>query len=379
MPGHLSYWERTAFLGQFDVLVIGGGIVGCSAALATAAAHPGLRIGVVERGSIPDGASSRNAGFACFGSISEICQDIAEMGEETALDLVLRRHTGLKTLLHLLTPEAIRYQQTGGFEIFTTKDEESYQHCRQAMDALNQLLEPSFGGAVFVENEAVSTHMGLTDVAHVIRLPYEGILHPGMMMKAFWERLHDAGITILSGVTVTAMRSEDRGVVIETGLEQSLYARYAIVATNAYAAQMFPELPVRPSRNQVYLTQPVPGLKLRGCFHYDHGYVYFRNVEDRLLIGGARNADFEGEATDVHGLTDLIRKELYAFVKAHLLHDTPFSFEEAWSGIIATGPQKGPIIDIIDERIVVAVRLGGMGVAIGSLVGAEAARRILAV
>ena len=44
-----------------------------------------------------------------------------------------------------------------------------------------------------------------------------------------------------------------------------------------------------------------------------------------------------------------------------------------WSGILGIGDQKKPIIERVSPNVVVAVRMGGMGVAIGSLVGEEAA------
>ena len=67
-----SYWEKSVFGGHRDVVIIGAGITGLNAALNLKIAKPKLKITVLEKGVIPSGASTKNAGFACFGSISEI-------------------------------------------------------------------------------------------------------------------------------------------------------------------------------------------------------------------------------------------------------------------------------------------------------------------
>ena len=77
-----SYWERTQFMNEIDFIVIGAGIVGYSTALRLKKLHPNSRVVILERGNLPSGASSKNAGFACFGSASEIYDDIQEFGEE---------------------------------------------------------------------------------------------------------------------------------------------------------------------------------------------------------------------------------------------------------------------------------------------------------
>ena len=68
MANGLSYWEKTSFF-DYDVIVIGSGIVGLNAAIHLKKSSPALKISVLESGFLPTGASTKNAGFACFGSI----------------------------------------------------------------------------------------------------------------------------------------------------------------------------------------------------------------------------------------------------------------------------------------------------------------------
>ena len=121
------------------------------------------------------------------------------------------------------------------------------------------------------------------------------------------------------------------------------------------------------------ITQPVPGLRFKACFHYDRGYYYFRQIDGRILLGGGRILDVEGETTDSFGTTPLIRDSLIDLLHHLILPGQRVEIDGWWSGIMGVGDQKHPIVKRYSDRIVVAVRMGGMGVAIGSLVGERGA------
>jgi glycine/D-amino acid oxidase-like deaminating enzyme len=238
-------------------------------------------------------------------------------------------------------------------------------------------LDSLFGGDPFVPDDSAISTLQLNGIAHLVRHPFEGVLHPGKLIAQLLKKVHAAGIQLINGIDVEQLITGDTHVRIVVKESYELKARYVIVATNAFAGKLIPGLPLTPARNQVYLTQPVRGLQIRGCFHYDHGFIYFREVDGRILIGGARNLNFEEENTSEFGLTEIVRQRLSDFVRHHILPDKDFRFEFAWSGIIGIGNEKGPIIRMVDERVAVTVRLSGIGIAIGSLVGAQGAQMIL--
>ena len=76
----LSYWEHQSFFGSAEVVIIGAGLVGLTAALYLKQRRPNWHVVVLERRALPSGASTRNAGFACLGSISEPLPDISLPG-----------------------------------------------------------------------------------------------------------------------------------------------------------------------------------------------------------------------------------------------------------------------------------------------------------
>jgi len=81
-----------------DLVVIGSGIVGLNAALKAKKLHPDWKILVLESGTLPSGASTKNAGFACFGSPSEVLMDIKTSSEQVVFETISARTEGLKIL-----------------------------------------------------------------------------------------------------------------------------------------------------------------------------------------------------------------------------------------------------------------------------------------
>ena len=151
--------------------------------------------------------------------------------------------------------------------------------------------------------------------------------------------------------------------------------RKLFITTNGFSGELLNEN-VQPARAQVLITKPIKNLKIKGTFHLEKGYYYFRNINDRILFGGGRNLDFKSEETLVFGLTGMIQKKLEQTLKETILPDVPFQIEHRWSGIMGVGNQKKAIIKQVSNNVYCGVRLGGMGIAIGTLVGKELAELI---
>jgi succinate dehydrogenase/fumarate reductase flavoprotein subunit len=87
-PNTFSYWERTTFIDNADVIIIGSGLVGLSAALHLKKQQSALKVLVLERGFLPTGASTKNAGFACFGTVSEQMAALTRSSDDEVLRMV---------------------------------------------------------------------------------------------------------------------------------------------------------------------------------------------------------------------------------------------------------------------------------------------------
>ena len=374
----LSFWEKDSFFSEIDLLVVGSGIVGLNTARAAKERMPHWRILVIDRGFLPYGASTRNAGFACFGSLSELLDDLTRMPEQDVLDLVRRRRDGLIRLRSLLGDENIGFESLGGYELFTENEEPIFQKCVEALPYFNAAVEKMSGekNIYKIADEQLSD-FGFKGVNHLILNSGEGQIHTGKMMDRLLNLVRSMGVMVLNGIGIKHLLEEANGVRLETSEGFSFSVARVVAATNGFARELMPNLAVDPGRAQVVVTKPIENLKVKGTFHYDKGYYYFRNIGNRILFGGGRNLDFEGEKTTEFALTDLVQNRLEYLLKTTILPNTHFEIEQRWSGIMGLGDTKTTITKRLSPRIFCAVRMGGMGVAIGSLVGDEAAELIV--
>ncbi|NNC84901.1 MAG: FAD-binding oxidoreductase, partial [Bacteroidia bacterium] len=300
----LSYWEKTSAYANYDVIIVGSGIVGLSTSIFLKKINPDLNVCVVDRGHIPTGASTKNAGFACFGSLSELIDDEQSMQPNEVIELVEKRWRGLQLLKQLVNKDTIEYENNGGYELFTEQDELLYRNCLDRMDFYNSELNKIIGENVYSEYEGAAKHFGFNNVSHVIYNDYEAQLNPVLLIKELNSHASSLGVTMLNGLQVDSIQKSNNEVEVICNDNLIIKGRIATVCTNGFAEKLLPNLNVEAHRAQVLITFPVPQHKLKGVFHYDKGYYYFRNIGERILIGGARNADFDKEQTDSFGITD---------------------------------------------------------------------------
>ncbi len=174
----LSYWERETFFRNIDVAVIGSGIVGLTAAIHLREFSPGLRVVVIERGTLPLGASTRNAGFACFGSISELLDDRSQRPEAEVWALVARRWQGLKRLRERLGDAAICYEENGGYELFRAEEQATFQLCADHIESFNRELAHVIGRKkVYKLANAQIQDIGFQGVTGLLLNSAEGQIH----------------------------------------------------------------------------------------------------------------------------------------------------------------------------------------------------------
>ena len=354
-----SYWERKYWLDHYDYVIVGGGIVGLTTAFFLKDLSPNKSIIVLDRHIIPQGASTKNAGFACFGTAGEVLDDLGHMSEDDVIKLIRLRWQGLERLKVLHRPKTINYYNSGGTEVFL--DEEKFIACSDQLDYLNKLMYEAICRRNVFSVEKQSKFHQLYN--NIIFNPLEGVLNPVLLIRHLLGIVSSKRVQVLRGMGVKHVENNNGiKITLDSGLE--LTSEKLIYCTNAFSNQ-FLNADITPARNQVLISAPIPNFNLKGTFHYDRGYVYFRQIDNRLLIGGARNVDPQVEQTQDFGSNEKVINELKAFAAQKIL-GKEVHFEDNWSGIIATGGSKTPILKSLDDRTYAAIRLGGMGVAIGS-------------
>lgn len=360
------------------MVVVGAGIVGLSAAIHLKKSKPALQVMVLERGPLPIGASTRNAGFACFGSMTELLDNLQHHSEDTVLDLVEQRWRGLQRLRRLVGDAALDYQSHGGYELFTDAETDIFKACVARMGDFNAKIGQITGqNQVYHVADERLPAFGFKGVRHLIWNQAEGQVNTGKMMAALIQRAEHCGVKIYPGMPVKNLADSAAGVSIETEMGWTIEASKVLVAVNGFAQKLLPNAAIQPARNQVLITQPIPNLAVKGCFHYDKGYYYFRNIDGRILLGGGRNLDLDTETTEEFGPNPLIRKALVELLEKVVCPNQTIAIDSWWTGILGLGPDKKPIVENISPNVTAAIRLSGMGVAIGTLVGQQGADLVL--
>lgn len=373
---HWSYWERAQFLDGIDFIVVGAGIVGYSTALELHKLHPSAKIIVLERGNLPSGASSKNAGFACFGSASEIYDDIQEFGEEIVWETVKLRWEGLQALRSQIGDETLKLQINGSWDLFTAEEMDTFDTVRPHLDHFNTQLEQITGESnVFSVDISVQERFGFEKITTSFKNRLEGQIDTGSMNQAFYQKAVSKNIHVLFGCEVLSIEEKGSSVLLKTNLGD-FSTKKAAICTNGFAKQLIKNEDVQPARAQVLITKPIQNLEIEGTFHYQKGYYYFRNIDNRILFGGGRNLDIEGETTNEMVTSERIMDSLKEILKTVILPSTSYEIDHSWAGVMGVGETKKPIIKQISPSIACGVRLGGMGIAIGSLVGQKLARLI---
>ncbi|WP_298883171.1 FAD-dependent oxidoreductase [uncultured Polaribacter sp.] len=362
-----SYWEIKEWFSNIDFTIVGSGIVGLNCALELKNKYPKSKIIILEKGMLPQGASTKNAGFACFGSLSEIIDDLNSHSEQEVYNLVEKRWKGLQLLRNNLGDINIDFQQNKGFELCNS--EVFFDECMAKKEEINQLLKPIFKADVFSVSEN-KFNFKKVHSKYIVN-NFEGQIDTGKMMSELLLKVQKNNIKILNNSVVESFSEIENSVEVNTD-KFTFKTGKLLIATNGFAKQLLNEK-VKPARAQVVITKPIKNLHIKGTFHLEKGYYYFRNIDNRILFGGGRNLDFKTEETTKFGQTEIIQTQLKTILKETILPNINFEIEHSWSGIMGVGNQKKAIVKQVSENVFCGVRLGGMGVAIGSLIGKELA------
>ncbi len=361
-----SFWEDALHSKKYDLIVVGGGITGQSTAYFYKKAFPKANILVIDRGTFPIGASTRNAGFACIGTIGEHLSDLEIEDEIAVKNRIIARYNGLLLLREILGDDVIDYEHCGGWEFFDQKSE--FEKCSAEVDRFNAWMVELLGEK---EMYRVGKYQGYPSIFNKV----EGMLHPGKMMQRLHEMNIKSGVEFRWNSPVKRLDTDLGRVFVEEG--SPFHADKIVVATNAFSGALVDGHIIKPGRGYVFITKPLKNFSWKGTFHYNKGYVYFRNLgEDRLLLGGGRNVDITTEETTDFGVNNSIKNYLIGFANTVIKLPKNWEIEREWSGIMGFTETKSPHIKQIGECGLLVAGLSGMGVALGMQLGKTAASTI---
>jgi gamma-glutamylputrescine oxidase len=373
----LSFWEKDSYYADTDIVIIGAGLMGLWSAYELKKAAPSLSITLLEKNATPLGASTRNAGFACFGSLTELISDETNMGTSAMLSIVESRFKGIQKIRANFSDEAIQYDACGGFEAIqnnhlTAANLDGY------IQYLNGLLAPITGSnQTFCNATKQLNRYGVKAFDHLVYNSFEAGIHSGKLVNELTNKVLALDVRIINGIEVKGWIKTGESIEIATQFGQTIKAKQLIACMNGFTQTLLPQLKIVPARGQIVLTKPIEGLVLKGTFHFDEGFYYWRNIGNRILIGGARNLDIAGEQTTNLAGSDKIRNHLAQFLATYIDTNHPIEIEQYWSGIMGFTPNKEPLCTWAEPNVLAVIACNGMGVALTPIVAEKVAAMVL--
>jgi glycine/D-amino acid oxidase-like deaminating enzyme len=357
-----SYWlaqalppvPTGALSGPVDVVVVGGGVTGCSCALTLA--RGGLRVRLLEAEEIASGASGRNGGFALRGLCAPYDEVRETLGADQAqLHWALTERT-LDRMSMLAGGDALR--RVGSLRLAVDAVE------RDVLEREYETLREDGFDAAWLDPMP----------QHLARLFAGGFVHPGdgALVPALWVR-QLAGHAAAAGVEIVEHHPVDRDAV------EALDAGAVVLAVDGMTDALVPELRpfVSPMRGQVIATEPLELLYDRP--HYSRGgYDYWQQLPDgRLILGGRRDTSLDTERTTVDQTTAPIQEQLEGFA-AELFRRVPV-ISHRWSGFWGQTADLLPLAGRLpgSDRIWLAGGYSGHGNVLGFECGDLVAQAIL--
>jgi gamma-glutamylputrescine oxidase len=338
--------------GIADVAVIGGGITGCSCALALAEA--GLKVRLYEAREIAGGASGRNGGFALRGGAAPYPVLADSIGHENTASLW---HWTEAELGVLATLAGDAYRSTGSLRLAVDEEEREelsveYEALRQGgfaaewRDELPPPLSERYSGAIF----------------H----PPDGVVQPARLVRRLAERAVVAGVEVHEHTRI--------GSLEETGAET------VVVATDGYPSGLLGELEglIVPTRGQVIATEPIDEMLFEVPHYGRHGFDYWHQAPDgRIIAGGFRDVSLDTEFTADEMTTPPVQEALERFIESHV--GRPLRIDYRWAGIFGMVFDFLPVVGRVprDEGLWIAGGYSGHGNVLGFACGRLVARAIL--
>jgi gamma-glutamylputrescine oxidase len=335
-----------------DVVVVGGGVTGCSAALRLAQA--GKRVRLCDAREVAGGASGRNGGFALRGMPAPFDVTAASIGEEMAQAATAWTESAIDTI-ESLAGDAFR--RVGSLRIAV--DEEERDGLRDEYEAL---VAAGFA-AEWVEGHELPLAGRFT--AGLRHVP-DGVLQPARWVRRLARQAIEAGVEIREHTHVASVDELD-GVTV-------------VVCTDGYPSGLLGAIEglIIPTRGQVIATEPIPG-RLFEVPHYGrHGLDYWHQDEHgRIVAGGFRDVSFATEFTADEQLTEPVQAALHAFVNG--LVDRDLRVDYAWAGIFGMVMDFLPVVGRVPELddAWVAGGYSGHGNVLGFACGELVARAVL--
>lgn len=336
--------------GVFDLLVIGGGIVGAACALEATGA--GLSVCVCEGGVVGGGATAAGMGH------------LVVMDDSEAQFALTRRSLTLWMELADALPLEAEYHPCG--TLWIAADAEEMAEVQRKRDFYQQrgVRVEVLDSRQLAESEP-RLRPGLFGALRVVD---DAVVYSPVVARYLLDRAIEAGATLREGVTVQHLLPD--GVSLAGG--EKVTAAAVVNATGSWAPELTPGIPVQRRKGHLVITDRYPGYVnhqlielgyLKSAHSVSSDSVAF-NVQPRrtgqVLIGSSRQFGVDDPAIDQHILHRMLARAI-----GFMPDLADLAAIRAWTGFRAATPDSLPLIgpvETVNGRLWLATGHEGLGI-----------------
>ncbi|MHA7827245.1 MAG: NAD(P)/FAD-dependent oxidoreductase [Roseovarius sp.] len=378
--GHPWWWEAAPPSGESDdisdscdILVIGAGYTGLSAAIA--AHDAGAQVLVLEAGVPGQGASTRNGGM--FGAHPRLDWDdlAGRFGAETADAVFAEANPAMKWVRDLIESEGIDcdFQQTGRVQLAWTPE-----HANNQKRLAKSVEEKSDVAVRILDRDTLKQEISTDRYHGGLLFPEHGAIHPAKFHKGLLDAVRRRGIPVVAHAAVSDVERVAGRFRVRSA-KGEVDAEKVILATNGYTTKPFNWFISRvfPLPSFMIATEELPsnlighiapGRRMMVETRARHSYYRISPDGKRVLFGGRASmwdTRLEGGAERLRQTMCGIWPELQDVKISHAWYGfTGFSFNHM--------PQVGE-----HDGIFYAMGFSGSGTVMAPYLGAKVAYRAL--
>jgi glycine/D-amino acid oxidase-like deaminating enzyme len=337
-------------MADFDLIIVGAGIVGTACALECARA--GLKVLVLDRGPIGGGTTAAGMGHLVVMDDSEAQFALTSYSRALWHELIEE------------LPSDVEYDPCGTLWIAADAEEMNEVH-RKASYYGERGVRTEVLDEAGLKKAEPNLRAGMSGA---LRVPDDAVVYPPCAARFLLEKAKRHGGQLRTGLSVSELLPEG-GVVLADGSRIS--ADRTVVATGPWSPALLPGLPVRKRKGHLVVTDRHPGFVHHqivelGYLKSAHSAIVDSvafNVQPRktgqLLIGSSRQYEAEDSAVDQAILDRMLHRALEYMPALGQLSAT-----RAWTGHRAATPDKLPLIgtSLWSDRVWMATGHEGLGI-----------------